>query len=181
MTLNEAAVYENSTLASGRAQRVEESFLEIDLRSVIASLTRKWKPKMVLSMLALFAWIPPLLGALLLISFMDFVAGILASKAQGIEILPDRARRGIAIKLLLILLAISGYIVQGSLPQAIRSVIPEGASLGSFLCTWIIITEFFSIVGSVKNSGYVFRGPVDRVLMLVISDDDKKPKTTDKP
>lgn len=181
MTLNDTAVYGNQGAASGRMPPTEEPFIEIDLQSVVSSLTRKWKPKVVLSMLAIFAWIPPLLGTLILISFFDFVAGILASKAQGVEFEPNKARRGIAFKLLLILLAISGYIVQESLPPVIKAAIPEGMSLGSFLCGWIIVTEFFSIVRSVKNSGYAFQGPVNRILMLAITDDDKKQKTTDKP
>lgn len=181
MTLDETAVYGNPTVVSGRTRPVREPFIEFDFKSAAASLMRNWKPKVALSMLALFAWIPPLLGTLLIVSFLDFVAGILASKAQGMEIDPNKARRGIALKLLLILLAISGYVVQAALPPSIKAAIPDGMSLGSFLSAWIIATEFFSIVRCVRSSGYAFQGPVQRVLMLAISDDDKGSKTTDKP
>lgn len=181
MTLDEAAVYGNSTVTPEQAHRVEEQFFEIDIRSVVVSLFRQWKPKVTFSILALFTWIPPLLGTLLVISFLDFLSGVLASKAQGGEIVPDKARRGIALKFLLILLAVSGYIVQGALPQTVKTVIPEGANLGSFLCTWIILTEFLSIFRHVKNSGYMFRGPVDKVLMLAIPEGDKETKPTIKP
>lgn len=144
-----------------------------DTKAVFSSLVRNAKSKVVFSMAVLFSWIPPLLITLVFVSFIDFVAGMLASKARGREFHEDKARRGIAIKILLILFSISGYVIHDSLPLVIKGNIPIQANLGSFLCGWIIYTEFLSILKNVKRAGYSFPEPIEKVLVITETDEEK--------